>query len=147
MGNNYKVIILVGASGSGKTTKAAQLQEQANKSYLISKIVSADNFFCRHGKYSFDASQLGFANDYCKVDFAEAIAARCPLIIVDNTNTSLSERYFYKQLALRFDYQIELMYMDEENPETLAVRNVHNVPIETIKKQLERIQKSKAAIK
>ncbi len=144
-----KVIIMIGPSGSGKSTAAKAIKQQAMYDGINCHIVSADNYWISEGgKYEFNPSKLGFAHDYCKANFALHLATMLPtdlshILIVDNTNTTKAERYFYELMAVEYGYEVEYKEMTEKDPEVLFARNVHNVPLDTIKKQIERIQATK----
>jgi hypothetical protein len=66
----------------------------------------------------------------------------CSPIVVDNTNLSAYEIAPYILGANAFDLAPEIITMDCRNSaEWFAKRNTHNVPVEAIRKQLERLAK------
>lgn len=151
-----KVILMIGASGSGKSTAARKIKNEIDCETpdigddVMVDIVSADHYWeAEGGLYKFEPSKLSFAHDFCKMKFAHYIAQMLEhptlshVLVVDNTNTTKAERYFYELMAQKFGYEVELRKMEEENPDVLFARNVHNVPLETIQKQIERIKSGK----
>lgn len=138
-----KVILLIGCSGSGKSTKAKELFEQFSKQELSVKIVSADYYFNSSGEYKFNGAKLGLAHDWCKAEYANALHNQYNIVIVDNTNTTEAERYFYGLVAENLGYEVELVYIAELDADVCHKRNVHGVPLESIKAQLKRIEANK----
>lgn len=121
----YKVVLMRGISGSGKSTYI--------KNHFPDAVVcSADHYFIdNQGKYNFDRNKLGAAHGSCKANFAKALKERKPLIVVDNTNTKLSEMKPYVDMAKHHGYRIEVVRLDTP-PHVAADRNVHGVPPEAI---------------
>jgi len=132
------VIILRGASGSGKSTYAEKLCKDIKGGYII---VSADHFFTSStGKYAFNHAQLGTAHAVCMKNFVQAVTRECPTIIVDNTNTRLHEISPYRQVALAYDYEVEIIRTVCGATEAYR-RNIHGVPEHTISAQTKRMEK------
>lgn len=125
-----KIVILVGASGSGKSTWVSQ-QEKG-------KVVSADHFFMKNGLYDFNASLLPKAHEACQKAFREALEAQEPLIYVDNTSTRAWERKPYVDAAKAAGYEVWVKVF-RIDPKLGAIRNLHGVPIEAIQKMDARI--------
>ena len=100
-----KVIIMMGASGCGKSTKARnfmRMHPRVNKA-----IVSADNHFLgEDGVYRFDRQQLSQAHTECQQAFVAALDESKELVIVDNTNTTAKERSFYISVAKDYGYEV-----------------------------------------
>jgi predicted kinase len=129
-----QVIILVGASGSGKSTWT--------KDYLHEHpdtiVVSADHYFIQSdGTYEFDGTKLPQAHSECKRKFHDALV-RGFNVIVDNTSTRAWERKDYIAEAKRHGYSVWLKVL-KIDPTVAAARNVHGVPLEAIKKMNDRI--------
>lgn len=130
-----KVIILRGVPGSGKSTQT--------KLYPDAYIVSADHYFTdSKGVYHFDMGKIGAAHGQCKGRFESALKVLKPLIIVDNTNTTVKELRFYVEAAQAAGYTVEIVRIDCD-PEVAAKRNVHGVPRASILKMAERLSSSK----
>ena len=125
-----KVVMLVGASGSGKSTWVSKQDPGV--------IVSADHFFMKDGQYQFDPSLLPQAHAACLSAFTKALEAQEPLIYVDNTSTRAWERKPYVDAAKKAGYEVWLRVF-RIDPEIAASRNQHGVPLEAIKKMDARI--------
>jgi hypothetical protein len=146
--------ILSGCSGSGKSTEVERIRKRyANRHGIASHqvvVCSADYFFLEGatwdrlgnptgGKYVFDPTKLGEAHAYCKRRFVEAVRRKGPLIIVDNTNTTVKEIEPYVYVAR--DYDVEKVFLTTvmEDPIVAHARNCHNVPLHVIQAQAKRI--------
>lgn len=121
------VTILMGVPGSGKSTWTKENRPTA-------RVVSADHFFTdSEGNYNFDPTKMGEAHGMCLREYTETIQRRVSDVVVDNTNTTLLELGPYVSLAAAYGYRVEIIYLDC-NHEVAATRNVHGVPLETVKK-------------
>ncbi len=130
-----KVVLMSGISGSGKSS-------YIDKKFPINRetvCVSADYFFQKGDKYDFNPALLGKAHGKCLRDFTMALAKNIPLIIVDNTNTTVLEMAPYVALAQAYEAEIEIVEMIC-SVEFALNRNVHNVPEHTILAQLKRLE-------
>lgn len=138
------VIIMIGPSGSGKSTWAVNKQNILCQQGKDCRVVSADYFMINplSGAYEFQPSKLGMAHDICKIRFVEALAQNCHTVIVDNTNTTTAERFFYYRVAEIFGYDVEYRKPGTEwqdNIEECHKRNVHSVPKDVVAAQMKRI--------
>lgn len=135
---NSLVVICRGASGSGKSTWAQLLMKDAweYKGPYSCIIVSADHFFIDEetGQYNFDKSLLTEAHAKCFQDFREALDAKTPLIIVDNTNTRLWEFESYLKVAAEYNAKVVVHRLEGRFP------NVHNVPEKIVRSQRDRME-------
>lgn len=134
---NKLVILLVGASGSGKSTWTEQfLKDHPEASH---KVVSADFYFVQaDGTYRFDHTKLGHAHGACERAFEIALESRTDIILVDNTNTRARERKTYVKKAKAAGYAVWLKVF-KVDAAICAARNLHGVPAETIQKMIDRI--------
>jgi hypothetical protein len=136
------LILMRGLPGSGKSTLAQQKKE-AFKAYNpgeIATILSTDDFFARSG---FDGKKLGLAHRWNQKRCETAMQHHNALIIIDNTNTTLKEMRSYAMLAAKNGYQLELLAPNNDwswNPQVLATKTIHGVPLETIEKMAARFQ-------
>jgi predicted kinase len=132
-----KVVLMVGAPGSGKSTRVkAQISSIGDGDYSV---VSADHYFeDSDGVYTFDRSKLHHAHQTCQSRFVAGLVAGKELVIVDNTNTTAKERKFYIEMARQHGYKIEIDAV-ECDAETCYKRNVHGVPLEAIERMIARI--------
>lgn len=80
--------------------------ENIHKLSLSSRLISSCRcrFLQKQGRSiyeaSFDSELLGIAHEQCRAAFEASLCdLSCPLVIVDNTNSTLSEMAFYKRKA------------------------------------------------
>ena len=126
------VIIMRGHSGSGKSTWISNNVPDA-------LVCSADFYFSRSGEYKFNPKLLGVAHQHCKLEFARSLMADSPLVVVDNTNTTLKEMKYYVETARRYGYM--LMFIRLDTPVDVAAgRNLHGVPRDAVQRMKDRMQ-------
>jgi predicted kinase len=137
-----KLIIIRGPSGSGKSTIAYYLQGKHN-----APCHEADSFFekswygdgTRETGYQFDASKLSQAHKWCQLNVEKHMIEKVPTIVVSNTSMSSVEVGVYADLAKNYNYEVEVWRTPAPwNPDELHARNKHEVPLETIRKQIRR---------
>lgn len=128
------VIILSGASGSGKSTFAQFLSQNIEDC----AIVSADDYFMKDGEYKFDQRKLPQAHEHCRMLFVQCLDFGIGTIIVDNTNTSQKEYQFYVDEAERYWYKVTRIIVDNIN----GTKSIHNVPEHVLERQLEKLRNS-----
>lgn len=124
--------IMIGVSGSGKTTKTESLS---------GILCSADAFFTGPGlKYYFNPKELKWAHMFCQ-GRAAAIMKFGADVIIDNTNVVQEHIKPYLEMANHFKYDVVYHKiheeLTEEQLEEFAQRNQHGVPLEVIKRQYE----------
>lgn len=131
------MIIMVGISGSGKSTRAKVLASQNQNSIIC----SADDFFYdSEGVYRFNPKLLGFNHKQCQDLCKHSMEFGTELVIVDNTNLTKQEREPYKVLANEFGYVIKEEFV-ECDIETAVKRNLHNVPEHSIRRMAARLER------
>ena len=136
-----KVVILCGASGSGKSTYARKVASGYNTlPGFRASIDSADDYFYVNGEYRFDPSKLPQAHAQCLCRFNEKVRTDSPahvdlgwLLIVDNTNTTVAEIAPYAALALAYGFELEIVIFGG------TFSNVHGVPPLAVARQRENI--------
>jgi len=122
-----QVKIIRGASGSGKST-------YTKKHFPNAIVCSADAYFVDdQGNYNFDPTKIGAAHGSCRRSFKAALDRFQPLIVVDNTNTTLREFKPYIDLARKRGYDVEVIRL-EVPLDVAAKRNVHGVPYDAVKR-------------
>lgn len=125
-----QVIVLQGIPGSGKSTWAEQQEGY---------VVSADHYFIQPtGEYAFVPALLGKAHGWCFRKYIEALQQMRELVVVDNTNTRVSEVSPYMLGAAAFGYEARIKRF-AVNVEVAAQRNVHGVPLETCKRMNDKL--------
>jgi predicted kinase len=143
MENMYKVTLCRGISGSGKSKRAKQLQELSG-----AEICSADDFFMRGGVYTFDASKLKEAHDWCMRKFLRLTSdgdagfqRRNPdkHVIVDNTHIELWELSPYMLIARARGYEVEVIRCMCK-PEIAFSRAAHGVPMTALVSMAKRME-------
>uniref|UniRef100_A0A3B4VLE3 NEDD4 binding protein 2 n=1 Tax=Seriola dumerili TaxID=41447 RepID=A0A3B4VLE3_SERDU len=98
-----KVLVLLrGAPGSGKSTKARALLEHNPGGVIL----STDDYFTRHGEYQFDPTALGEAHEWNHNQAKEAFERGTNPIIIDNTNMQGWEMKPYVVQALKHGYKV-----------------------------------------
>lgn len=143
-----KLLILSGVSGSGKSTVAANVARALHADNKDCHILSADNYFIRpDGVYSWYARELHNAHQWCYDKFRFLVEDYTNnkwligTVVLDNTNLRFDEFKNYVELALKNNWEVEIVRIEcGLTPEELAGRNRHNVPLETIKRQLARLE-------
>jgi len=129
-----KLIILRGLPGSGKTTLAKQI---ANNYGLI--FSTNDYFYQKDGSYKFNAKKLKDAHFWNQDRATHAMSKNKPLIIINNNHIRKWEARPYIEVALKYNYDIEIIETDtpwRNNINELATRNNFNVPIKVIENML-----------
>lgn len=134
-------VFVRGLPGSGKSTLAKEWVKDG-------QIFSTDDYFYLNAAktYQFDKRKLGKAHTWNQRRVTAAVEAELPVIIVDNTNTTLKELRAYgssAQAAIEKGYTVHLIL-----PETIwrfdvdecFKRNSHGVPLETIQRMKDRWQ-------
>jgi len=129
------LLIMRGLPGSGK-------------SYLASsyggKVVSADQYFERNGKYNFQPSELAAAHAYSIDTASRSMEESMPLVIIDNTNIFLWEIQPYAVMAEKFGYAIAYGFPTSDwanDPVECYKRNSHGVPLEAIQRMWENYER------
>lgn len=130
-----RCIVLVGVSGSGKSTYARKLV-YLNEGQGI--ILSTDDFFMEDGKYCFDPAKLGLAHSQNLFRFIECCRNEYPLVICDNTNTRMAELAPYVAVAEAYGYSTEIHIL-QRDLDMAIIQNKHGVPRNTIIAMQERI--------
>lgn len=149
-----RVILLVGCSGSGKST-------YAQGHFPDAVVVSADHYFeelAASTNQTFEEVwnlwQLGSAHNHCQQRFLNAISKKVPVVIVDNTNVRRADRQRYIIMASELGCEIELHVLSpwiHGNPapslrqikayvKLCHGRNTHGVPLEIIGQQFGHLE-------
>jgi hypothetical protein len=112
-------------------------------------------------KYSFDLKLLGQAHHWNQKLASDIMESGCPLVIIDNTNTTISEAKVYAEIGFLNDYDIqiqeptsdrwkiirELLLDKKKNQKELSAwasrlaegsKGIHNVPATAIEKMMSR---------
>ena len=119
------IFIVRGLPGAGKSTMAATLAADA---------VSADDYFMEGGVYKFDPSLLPAAHADCQQKARDILASGRP-VAVANTFTQGWEVQPYVKIAQETGALMVVtdLFDGGLSDEALADRNVHEVPVATIR--------------
>lgn len=131
-----------GLPGSGKSFTAKQLVGDG-------QIFSADDYWCLEDpdKYQFDKTKLRQAHQWNHRRVYRAVESELPVIVVDNTNTTLKELRSFHDILLDAGtkgYTIELVEPQTDwafDVDECFKRNTHNVPKEVIQQMSDRYVK------
>lgn len=133
-----KVVIMRGLPGSGKSFLVRQMCPDGT-----AVICSADDFRYRDvtvngvttREYFFDTQSPHLAHVKCYRKFIDAVTAKKPLVVVDNTNIRKCEYENYVALAENLGYKVEILEVRAVTTEDVNLcieRNTHKVPSEVI---------------
>jgi len=144
--SNKKLVIMRGVPGSGKSTTVEEiLDSHDGLDHYFIDVWSADDYFVRpDGVYDFSFKTLKNAHAWCREGVKASMSVGTHLVIVDNTNTRKWEYQVYLDMAEKYGYEVEEVIVGEFSEEALklyAERNVHGVPLESIKKMMERFER------
>ncbi|CAF4618688.1 unnamed protein product [Rotaria sp. Silwood1] len=139
--NNERLLIIMrGCPGSGKSTLAKSINHGYN-----GLILSADDYFNDNAlnKYIFDSSKLDEAHRFTCRRASDALKRNISPIIIDNTNTQTWEMKPYVAMGKEAGYDILLV--EPQTPwrykaRELLKRNVHNLPLRSIKEMINRFE-------
>ncbi len=137
MSINKDLILVRGASGSGKSTIATLLSsDRMRHSYVI----STDDFFMDlNGEYNFIPSLLSENHGKCMTKVEDimkenGLTKEWSRIIVHNTFTEEWEMQHYQYLANKYNYKIHTIIVENRHKS----ENIHHVPKEVVEAQKER---------
>lgn len=126
------LILICGAAGAGKTT----LAQTICRSNEQSSYVEADHFMSdSQGNYKFDPARLGYCHGKCK-EFAEERmknARSKEIVIVSNTSLTPAERKPYLDLAAKYGFKVQEIFMRS------PFKSVHNVPAEKVEEMKRKL--------
>jgi tRNA uridine 5-carbamoylmethylation protein Kti12 len=133
-------IIMHGISGSGKSTTTNKFIEKYSKKYggnFTSSTHSTDNYFMDNGEYQFDSSKLVEYHELNHKEFCNSLDRNINLVIVDNTNILPEHWEPYVVAAKSKEYRVQHFWLPIIDAEVAFERNLHNVPIHAIERQIE----------
>ena len=128
-----KLYLIRGLSGSGKTTHAKEVLG------LLS-LAADDYFYDEDNVYNFDPTQLATAHQECQRYTGSLLSEGTPRVAVANTFSCRWELEPYLQLAEKYEYEVQVIDLFDGGltDEELHERNVHGVPLTTIRAMRER---------
>jgi predicted kinase len=128
-----KITFVRGLPGSGKTMWAERIRSTETRKTVM---VAADDFMLNeNGQYAFNPDMLRHCHDLCTEDAHKALDAGLH-VIVHNTFTKKWEFNSYLMSIDEFDAEVAIVDIFDAGltDESLADRNSHGVPIETIER-------------
>lgn len=129
------VVIMQGAPGSGKSTRAAQVAKELGGA----TICSTDDQFIVDGVYTFDPSKL-FQNHLANQRKAGKELAAGRSVVIDNTNLVARDAKAYIDLAIKYGAKVRVERC------TGQYQNVHGVPADKVAQMRGKMQDITAAI-
>lgn len=127
-GHKDMLLIIRGAPGSGKTTKAKKM-----KTAFGFKHVEADMFFEKDGKYLFEKDKVRLAHKWCQ-QLTFKFLSEGKDVVVANTFTKLWEIAAYTDFCKQNDIYFEVVELFND------YGNVHNVPEEVVQRMREQFE-------
>lgn len=127
---NKKVIIIRGASGSGKSTVA-----QLFGGNVV--ICTADDYHYEDGIYKFNPDLHVQAHKACYQKFVDALEdSETDTVVVANTNTKESDIAEYIDIAKEYGSMVFSLVVENRHGNT----NVHDVPEHILDRQVSNIK-------
>ena len=125
------VWIMRGVSGSGKSTYAEFLASENGV------IHSTDSYFYdSNGTYMFNPNRLKEYHRRNFFAFINSLEKGIPVVICDNTNIKHWHYEKYVKVAQAVGYTVKILAMDHPKIDVAAKRNIHNVSVEIISRQI-----------
>ena len=128
-----ELILLRGLPGSGKSTLAKIILQL--RSTDEPEVLSADDFFEMGDKeYTFDATKIKEAHNYCQFRCSERMRQQKARIVVANTFTQEWEMDEYFKMAERYNYRVHTVIVENRH----GNENVHGVPEDKLQQMKNR---------
>jgi len=122
-----KLILVRGASGSGKSTFARKIASE-----IGAVVYESDEYFMRGGEYVFDASKLGPAHMWNQARTRKSLSEGLN-VAVANTLTTRKELNQYLKIAEEFGIPVEVYRSNAR------FQNLHGVPEEKVQIMRDRM--------
>lgn len=135
------LILICGLPGAGKSSYGQKLIEEATSLGKTNAHFEADQFMLdQDNKYSFNKAKLGFVHKMCQLSAEKAMIDGKETVVVSNTFTTRKERKTYLEMAASQGYNVIIVNLFDAGLSDMELheRNVHGVPVETIKRMRER---------
>ena len=133
-----KIKIMMGCAGAGKSEYVKDKYGMFNP---MPGYCSADTWHIYDGVYDYDPSEASNAHAACLRKYTEhLVVGGLPVLVVDNTNTTIMELAPYVRLAEAYgpSEDIEIVCVLEDRA-VCCHRNTHNVPPRVVEAQFGRV--------
>lgn len=155
--NDKKIIILRGIPGSGKSSLCKEIKDKFSSTKIVS-VHSTDSKHYRwvkngdkaEWKYIFQKRNLLEYHKQTLTDTIGSMLINDNIIVLDNTSTTFSEIKPYCIAAILRGYSIEILEPNTEWKYDINMcfeKNTHNVPLDTIKRMLNRFESTDSCYK
>lgn len=137
------LILMRGVPGSGKSYLARKLVDMmvgGSHNNYRAHILTTDDFFMIRGQYQYDKFRLSEAHSWNQQRARNVLRMGMSPVIIDNTNIELWEMEPYLREGVKNGYIIEVVEPTTpwaKKANILLRKNVHNVPLVSIKRMLE----------
>ncbi|KAH9630115.1 hypothetical protein HF086_004821 [Spodoptera exigua] len=137
------LILMRGVPGSGKSYLARKLVDMmvgGGPHNYRTHILTTDDYFMIRGQYQYDKFRLSEAHAWNQQRARSALRMGLSPVIIDNTNIELWEMEPYLREGVKNGYIIEVVEPTTpwaKKANILMKKNVHNVPLVSIKRMLE----------
>ena len=121
-----RLVLIRGLPGSGKSTMAQAMTDHVH--------FEADMYFMSDGVYTYDASKIGAAHEWCRAEMTKALAAGKNVVIL-NTFSRLHEMQKYIDSAKELGVEVTVIEATGSWP------NTHGVPAERVEQMRQRWEK------
>jgi len=111
---------------------------------ICAAIHSTDEYFMKDGVYKFNPKQLGIFHNANYKAFRQSLMDEIPIVICDNTNTQRKEWGKYAREAEQQGYIVAHVTLPHPKPQVAAKRNTHGVPVEAIRRMINRWQDNRS---
>jgi predicted kinase len=132
------VIISRGVPGSGKSTFNKSLELTAEARGVSFAVHGGDKYMVNDaGEYEFSEKKKSYCMMRTHSEFNDSLYNRIEVVVSDNTNIKWSDYKRNVKVARALDYTVVAVVFEPGPIETHMERNIHNVPRETLEKNID----------
>lgn len=130
-----RLVIMQAKPGSGKSFVAEALSSYTNTE---SRIVSADYYLWDDGEYKWTPERGADAHTMALSEARSLMSSGCPSVIIDNTNLKHNWVMPYLELAIKYEYAVQVIRVEADPELQVAQNNTRTggrrVPLDQFKK-------------